>query len=375
MIRVLFLINSLGGGGAERVLVNLVNNMDKNNFDITVQTIFPAGVNKEYLSSEVKLLEGKIPLFKGASVVFKNIPRKTLLRLCKVKKDYDVVIAYMHGIPTKILWNYKNAPKLAWLHCDMEHSSLPKYFTTNQITECFNTYEKIVGVSQSVCDSFEKLYGLKHKLRVAYNTNDTKKIRELSTKNINSHQEWSGFSGIKLITIGRLHPQKGYDRLVNVCKSLQKEQIEYKLLILGMGAEKENLERKIYEYGLEDQVILGGYINNPYPYIKKADLFVCSSRYEGLSTVMSETLILNTPIITTDVSGAREVLGENDEYGLVVDNNEEALYERLKWLLQNPQNIKYYKKKASERAEFFETERTVYEVEKMIKEVVRCQKS
>lgn len=374
MIRVLFLINSLGGGGAERVLVNLVNNMNKRKFSITVQTVFPAGVNKEYLSPEVELLEGKLPLFKGASMAFKFLPNNILLKMCRIKNDYDIVIAYMHGIPTKILWRYKNAHKLAWLHCDMEHSSLPKYFTTRQIAECFNTYEKIVGVSQSVCNSFANLYGLKQKLRVAYNTNDTKRIRVLSQENVSSHQEWKQFSGIKLITIGRLHPQKGYDRLVGICKKLKKEKLEFKLLILGTGAEKENLEEMIHKYELEDKVILGGYINNPYPFIKEADLFVCSSRYEGLSTVMSETIILNTPIITTDVSGAREVLGENSEYGLVVDNNEEALYNGLKMLIKNPQNILDYRKKALERMAFFETERTVQTVEELIEEVYQCQK-
>ena len=374
MIKVLFLINSLGGGGAERVLVNLVNNMNKNRFSVTVQTVFPAGVNKEFLSSEVELIEGKIPLFKGVSRVFKILPDSVLLKMCRINNDYDVVIAYMHGIPTKILWRYQVAPKLAWLHCDMEHSSLPKYFKPSQIRECFNTYEKIVGVSQSVCHSFAKLYGLEQKLRVVYNTNDTKKIRELSQEDTMSHQEWRQFSGIRLISIGRLHEQKGYDRLVNICKKLKEENYKYKLLILGTGAEQENLEQRIQKYGLGDQVILGGYARNPYPFIRAADLFVCSSRYEGLSTVMSETIILSTPIITTNVSGAREVLGDNNEYGVVVDNNEKSLYSGMKQLLNNPQKLSYYRKKASERAVFFETDRTVQAVEKLIEEVCQCQK-
>ncbi len=374
MIKVLFLINSLAGGGAERVLVNLVNNINKGRFSVTVQTVFPAGINKEYLSSEVELIEGKFPLFKGVSGIFKIIPAVFLAKTCKVKNNYDVVIAYMHGIPTKILWTYQAAPKLAWLHCDMEHSSLPKYFKNSQITKCFNTYERIVGVSQSVCDSFVKLYGLRQKLRVAYNTNDTKRIRELSQENITSYQEWRQFSGIKLITVGRLHSQKGYDRLVDICKNLKEDNLTYKLLILGTGAEKENLEQRIQKYGLEDQVILGGYISNPYPFIKVADLFICSSRYEGLSTVMSETIILRTPIITTDVSGAREVLGDNSEYGVVVDNNEEALYDGLKQLLNSPEKLIHYRKKASERAAFFETKRTVQAVEALIEEVCQCQK-
>lgn len=374
MVRVLFLINSLGGGGAERVLVNLVNNMDKARYDITVQTIFRAGVNKEYLSSNVRLREGHFLNIKGVSAFIRFVPKSILLKKCGIDEDYDVVIAYMHGAPTKVLWEYKKAPKLAWLHCDMEHSSLLKFFSQKQVVSCFGTFDRIVGVSKSVCDSFSKLYGLGDKLVTVYNTNDTQKIKVLSEKPVLDLENWRMFPGLKLITVGRLHPQKGYDRLINICERLRIDGENYRLLILGIGSEEDKLKQLVKEKDLMDYVIFGGYHNNPYPFIKAADLFVCSSRYEGLSTVMSETIILGTPIITTDVSGAKEVLGEKNEYGLVVDNDEDALYDGLKKLLNNPEMLMHYREKASERAAFFETKHTVHAVEELIEEVLQCRK-
>lgn len=374
MIKVLFLINSLGGGGAERVLVNLVNNMDKTRYDITVQTIFRAGVNKEYLSTNVRLREGHFLNIKGVSAFIRLVPKSILLKMCGIAEDCDVVIAYMHGAPTKVLWKYKRASKLAWLHCDMEHSSLLKFFSQKQVVSCFGTYDRIVGVSKSVCDSFAKLYGLSDKLVTVYNTNDTKNIKILSEEPVLDIENWRMFSGLKLITVGRLHPQKGYDRLINICENLRIDGENFRLLILGVGSEEDKLKHLVKEKNLKDTVIFGGYHNNPYPYIKAADLFVCSSRYEGLSTVMSETLVLGTPIITTNVSGAQEVLGENSEYGLIVENDEDALYAGMKQMMHNPEMFMYYRAKAIERAPFFETKRTVQAVEQLIEEVYKCQK-
>lgn len=366
-IKVLFLITDLGGGGAERVLVNLVNNMNKNHFDITVQTIFPAGVNKCSISDGVRLIEGNIHKIKGVSRLFKLLP-KSILYTIMDKSEYDIAIAFMHGAPTKVLWKHKGK-KIAWLHCDMNNSSLPLFFYKPQIKKCFATYDRIVGVSNSVCDSFAKLYGLREKLLTVYNTNDTLSIIRQSQVEDYYQFDWSNYSGIKLITLGRLEKQKGYDRLINVCNRLNNNGLSFKLLILGQGSQRDNLNNQIRDYKLNDFIELGGYIPNPYPYIKQADLFVCSSRYEGLSTVMSETLILGTPIITTDVSGAKEVLG-NSEYGLIVKNNEDSLYYGLKELLQHPDRITHYKIKAKQRAPFFDTVNTVASVESLIEEVV-----
>ena len=372
MIKILFLINSLGGGGAERVLVNLVNNMDLSKYDITVQTIFKAGVNKGILSSEIRLIEGKTKSFKGISNIIKLLPSSWLYNYY-IKDDYDIVIAYMHGLPTKILSSApQKTKKIAWLHTDMHNSTLSKVMWQSQIVETFNVYDKIVGVAKSVSQSFIDMYGLSEKVITCYNTNDVKKIQQLASENINK-TGWNDQSNcIKIITIGRLSKEKGFSRLICCCSKLKNEGYNFKLLFLGKGPLENELRQLCITLSLENDIIFGGYQENPYSLLKKADLFVCSSIQEGLNTAMSEAIILGVPVISTKVSGASEVIGENNEYGLMVENNDLALYEGLKKILSHQELLKEYRAKSIERAQFFDTSTTVRATEKLIDEVYSC---
>ena len=108
-----------------------------------------------------------------------------------------------------------------------------------------------------------------------------------------------------------------------------------------------------------------GYQTNPYKYVAKCDLFVCASFAEGFSTAATEALIVGTPVCTTEVSGMREMLGDN-EYGIITENDEEALYEGIKDLLDHPEKLAHYKEKAIERGKRFSTEETVKAVEEML---------
>src|SRR5699024_6359779 len=162
---------------------------------------------------------------------------------------------------------------------------------------------------------------------------------------------------------------KGYDRLLPIFNDLVSENKELHLYILGEGHLEQKIDKYIKENNLDDNVTMLGYKDNPYKYVKQADLFVCSSYAEGFSTAVTESLLVGTPVITTRVSGMEEMLGSNNEYGLIVDNEEEALYEGLKTILNDKKILDYYKKKAEERASFFDTEKTVKEVEKLLLEL------
>ncbi len=373
-MHLLFLIDSLGGGGAERVLVNLVNNMDLSRYDITIQTIFKAGVNRGMLRSAIHIIESNMSRFHGVSRFFKLLPA-ALLYHHFIKEHYDMVVAFSHGVATKILQAApKNTGKIAWLHTDMRHSSLPNVFFHRQIVPAFDKFDKIVGVAKEVSQSFIKMYGLESKVVTCYNTNDVPRIQQLSSESIciNGWSDWH--EGLRLVTLGRLDPVKGYDRLIDICNHLKTEGFLFRLLILGSGAEEKNLLELRKNLGLENEVYFGGYQENPFPFLKAADLFVCSSRQEGLNTAMSEAIILGTPVISTSVSGATEVLGENSDYGLLVENNDNALYEGLKKLLSSQELLTHYRGKAKERAVFFDTNTTVKAVEDLIDEVVACHK-
>ena len=117
---------------------------------------------------------------------------------------------------------------------------------------------------------------------------------------------------------------------------------------------------------LDGQLTLLGYQTNPYKYVKNCDLFVCGSYAEGFSTAATEALIVGTPVCTVEVSGMKEMLGENNEYGIVTENSENALYQGIKMLLDNPDLLAHYKKQAEVRGKEFSTEKTVNAVEDML---------
>ncbi len=129
---------------------------------------------------------------------------------------------------------------------------------------------------------------------------------------------------------------------------------------------QQELERFIAEHELKDAITLLGYQTNPYKYVSRCDLFVCASHAEGFSTAATEALIVGTPVCTVEVSGMKEMLGENDEYGIVTENSEEALYEGIKRLLDDPALLAHYRKQAALRGERFSTEKTVKAVEDML---------
>lgn len=365
MIKLLFVIENLGGGGAERVLVNLVNHLDKTKYDITLITLFEKGVNASSLNSSIKLLNLNIKKFSGMKYILKFIPSKILYKIFLRKTvdiiNPDVIVAYMTGVPTFLV---AGAPykKIAWLHGEFFKDDYLNIFGLKHI---YNKYDRVAGVSKYVCDCFDSVISPKVKSQVIYNTNDFDRIISLSNEPYEKETD-------KLIitTVGCLEKTKGYDRLIPICKRLVDDGFDFLLYIMGEGVERPNLEKQISDLGLSKNIKLLGYCSNPFNIEKNSDLFVCSSRTEGLSTAVTEAVILGVPVVSTDVSGAKEILGENNEYGIVTENTEEALYKGIKKMLENEDLREHYKKKTLERAEFFATENTVKQAEELFKSVI-----
>ena len=136
-----------------------------------------------------------------------------------------------------------------------------------------------------------------------------------------------------------------------------------------MGPMEEKLRALAAEQGVEQFVTFLGYRTNPYKYVSRCDAFVCSSYAEGFSTAATEALIVGTPVCTVEVSGMKEMLGDNNEWGIVTENDDEALYQGLKSLVETPSNLAHYQEKAAKRGRMFSTENTVKAVEEMLVEL------
>lgn len=368
--RVLFLIPNLMHGGAERVLVNLVNNMDTTRFDVTLQTLFDIGVNKADLKDTVRYIGGWKHIFRGNSQIMKVFSPAFLYKtIVEPYGPYDIIVSYLEGPSARIIAGCQDTKtkKVAWIHIELNTPRLAAvgFRTIKEAKEAYRRYDAIVAVSKEVKKCFSDSLQLSKELHVIYNTNETELIREkaLLAPDV---KEFKYGSGLTVCSVAKLYKVKGFDRLLNAHKRLMDDGLLHKVYILGIGEEEKALRVKIREYGVEDSFILLGFRDNPYQYVSRCDLYVCSSRREGFSTAVTESLIVGTPVVSTDCSGARELLGNHDEYGLVVENSEEGIYQGMKKMLSDPALLAHYREKAKERGKSFSREQTVKAVEDML---------
>lgn len=371
MIKVLFFIPTLGHGGAERVLVNLVNHMDLTRFDITVQTMFDVGIYQNQIKSGIRYIGGLNWYFRGNTKVFKMLSPQQLYKLY-IHEDYDVIVSYLEGPSARVIsgCSNPNIKKVAWIHCEQgtEQYVLSVFRNMNEAKKAYESFNQIVCVSETVRQDFTKLFENTAPVKVLYNTVETEVIRE------KMHEQIDGliFSNneINICSVAKLMKVKGYDRLVRILRRLIDDGLSVHVYIVGKGEEKKELEKLIEENKLQDNWTFVGFKENPYKYVAASDLYVCPSLREGFSTAVTEALIVGVPVVSTNCSGAKELLGENNEYGIVTGNNEEDLYQGIKKMITEKDLLAFYKKQAKKRGQKFSTEETVAAVERMLEGIL-----
>ena len=370
MKRVLFLIHDLGQGGAEKVLVNLVNNMKREEYDITVYSLFDVGENRQYLAPHIQYQYAFKKMFRGNSHIFKLFSPQTLHKRF-IKEKYDIEIAYLEGPCARIISGCPNKETklLSWIHSQQDTSNVKASFRNKKEAEyCYNQLNQIICVSQGVKKHFLNALNIHVPVDVLYNTNETDQIKEKAQESVTD--VLFDQNKTKLVGVGKLSKNKGFDRLISIMKRLIDDGLPVHLYILGSGPDENELKKLIALYHLEDDVDLLGYKLNPYKYVAKADLFVCASHAEGFSTAATEALIVGTPVVTTPVAGMEEMLGSNNEYGIITQMNEDSLYKNIKELIENKEKLDHYKKQASIRGLFFSKENTVKAVEEKLSAIV-----
>ena len=369
MKKILFLIHDLGNGGAEKVLVNLVNNMDRTEYDISVTALFGGGINEQFLDSDIHyraMFPRSIP---GNSKLMKVFSPHMLHKLF-IREKYDIEVAYLEGPSARIVsgCSDENTKLVVWIHSVIHTSeSLAGAFRKHsEAEECYRKFNRIVCVSQRIKKDFESMVPAIRTCEVLYNTVETEKIKKMSEE---AAPIISEDKSIKLIAVGRLIPVKGYERLLHIMEHFNYENRDVHLYILGKGQDEKELKAYVESHGLQEKVVFLGYDTNPYKYVAKSDIYLCSSYSEGFSTAATESLIVGTPVVTVDVSGMKEMLGEKGEYGIITENSEEALEKGIVKLLEDQELYQHYKKQAKIRGAFFSTENTVQAVEKMFSEL------
>lgn len=338
--KILFGITGLTLGGAERVLVDLSNKIcDK--YDVTIFTIYAKGELEKELSNKVKLKSLYNKRYDELNKKEKKlIPIKILLFQNKIyekhiKGKYDYEIAFLEG-PITRLFSSKNkeTKKIAWVHNDISSvfgkgvKAKLKKIVDNKI---YSKYNNLIFVSKDNMKKFEEVYGKNEKpaKKVIYNYIDSKRIEEKANQKFNFefNKQTKNF-----LTIARLVPQKGIDRLIKVHKKLIEEGHKHQIYVIGDGPEKHKLQELIKQENVESTFHLLGKKENPYPYIKNADYFCLLSHFEGYGMVLEEAKILKKPILITNTA-AREAV-ENYENSKILENTENGIYEGLKNVIE-----------------------------------------
>lgn len=353
-------------GGAEKVLVNLVNNLNQEKYDITLFSIFDEGVNKQFLNKDIKYQYKFKKIFRGNSQLMKLFSPKFLYRWL-IKDQYDVAIAYLEGPAARIISGCTNpeTKKIAWIHIELNDNQKAKigFRTLSEANKSYEKFDNIIAVSKNVAEHFQKNISKKIPLKILYNTNETELIKLWSNKPIEIEFEKDA---LQICSIAKIMKTKGFDRLIEAHKRLIDEGYKHYINILGIGEEQAKLEKRVKELEVEKTFRFLGFHKNPYKYVSKHDLYICSSRREGFSTAVTEALVLGIPVVSTNCSGAKELLGENNEYGIVTENSTEGIYNGLKTMLSDQNKLKYYKKQALLRGSFFSKENTVKAVEEFL---------
>lgn len=359
--KILIRIGSLRHGGAEKVLVTFLKNLSPHQYEIDLLLNLYSG---KYLSEVPKWIN-ILYLNKGEMITtnrLQDIPQKAfrvtyqyLLKkfpkflyngILKGKK-YDIEFAAIHGFRDEILNSpISSSKKIIWIHNDLRKTEFHNY--TDEEIQKFFGFDKIMVISEHIQKDFENLAKNdteKQKIVRIYNPLDTdeilNKVNE-ETKNYTFTPNIPTF-----VSVGTVFPQKGFDRLLKVHKKLLDEGFQHRILIIGDGYDFESIQQLKTELGVNETATMLGFTSNPYPYFKKADFYILSSRYEGYPTVLFEAITLKKNIIATDVSGVREMLN-NGELGLIVENSEEGIYEGMKKALTSPQSFNIYQEKLAQ---------------------------
>lgn len=358
----LFVIDSLHSGGAEKSLVSLLSTLDYNNFNVDLLLFNKSGLYIPLVPKQVNILEVpeyfeysgekkdkkrlsimiariknsisiRNPYYKkkyhGAQITCKNI----LKTLDKQVKKYDVAIAYSQGLPTYYVSEKVEADKkLCWINTDYKKAGYNPSFDRSY----YEKYNYMIAVSEKNKEVLESVYPeFRDKIRVIYDIISDK----LVTKMANEGQGYTDkFDGIRILTIGRHVYLKGYDMAIEAAKLLKEDGINFRWYSIGEGILTEELKQKVTENGLEDNFIFLGTYINPYPFIKNCDIYCQPSRFEGFGMAIAEAKILRKPVIATNFDIVYDQI-ENNINGLIVNMNSNDIYIAINSIISN-KNLK-----------------------------------
>ena len=368
--KVLFVINTLGIAGAERTLIALLNEFDKEKYEVSLKSIIPRGecfsevpkgvkiLNKTYSSKSVLSKRGTafvflmvirsffVNIFSAKKMknilryIFKQIKneKRSLSKMFwlslalaakEEKEEYDLAVAFLEGASTYYVSECVDAKKkVTFLHVDYKQSGYLKEIDRYY----YRKFEKIYCVSTALRRIAESEFPeFSYKIERFQNVVSDSLVKELAKK---GEGFTDLFDGVRILTVGRLHEQKGYDTVIRAfSEALKIKDLNARWYVLGEGPERGELIKLIESLNLEEKFILLGQRMNTYPYVAQSDIYVHCTKYEGWSIAIAEAKILGVPMIISDTTNAHKQLPEGTF--CVVERNETEIADAIVELVTN----------------------------------------
>lgn len=358
--KILFINYSLHSGGIEKSLVTILSLFDYEKYDVDLQLFANEGMFLERVPKQVNLLEPLFPAEYRLNIrqAFFALLRKghPLLALCRLLvtlaglrgtmgerltkmwkaeshfvrpgyREYDAAVAFMEGQP--IYYNVlkvKSKVKIGFIHGDYEAMGLNRDFDR----EFVRRLDALCTVSESCLASLQKVFPESaEKCHCIYNIISANFMHTLAE---NGEGFSDGYTGLRVLSIARLSPQKGLDIALPAAASLKKKGLEFRWYVIGVGPEEEKLKAMAKELNLDGCVFFLGERSNPYPYLKQCDVYLQPSRFEGKSIAVDEAMVMCRPILLTDFSTAADQI-DSGVNGLIVPMTSEGVEKGLEDLL------------------------------------------
>lgn len=344
-MKILIVVPGLHNGGTITSLKNLLPKLAPKRYQIDVFPINFVGSNYEAISQYANIL--------GFANHKKNSSKKSQIKLALLciirivkklfcflgidlspmmykrvanslqKNNYDLVIAFQEGQATLLVSLFNNVKKITWVRCDYS-----RIVTNTKIKKksekVYRNVDKIICVSNFTKDVFVHIYpDFSDKTIALHNIISDDAIINKSHERIEEDYLFSS-SVFTIVSIGRLDPVKRFEQIPSIASYIKSKGLPFKWLIIGNGSDKEIISHSIHKNGVEDSVVLLGNRNNPYPYISKADLLVCTSYSEACPNVINEAKILGTPVVSTDFGSSYEFI-DNGINGIITPIDSIAL--------------------------------------------------
>lgn len=362
--RILFIDGPLGGGGAERVLIDILRNIDYDLYEVDLAVICKGGVLMNEVPTQVNVIE----LWPSYNLEYKLAYRlsKWLHSNCifshrmngkKLRRDYDIEISFLEGMPLKLgALRTTEAKKVTWVHVDLfiRRYEAEQFYKGEEL-RAYNSMDVIVNVSKDCEESFIKRFPeCTTKKMVIYNPIDRVKIVRMADE----YRVEKKSDIFTVVGVGRLTSQKNPKRFLEVARLAKAANLPLRFKWIGDGVLRKEMEALRDLMGLSDMVEFTGFLKNPFPHIKASDLMMVTSDYEGFCLVICEAMCLGVPVISTRTAGPSEIIG-NDEYGLLTDFSSKDLFDGVQQFLSDKSLRRNMAEKAIKRPDNYSIEKSL----------------